>query len=356
MKNLLLCFAFLLLIGCSNKNIYVKDSYKLNTASKINIINPHDDPIDLAYIILDELQKNGFNASLVHNTKVNKQHNTSSQGSGFFINQNGVIATNYHVVKNSNLIKIRTSDNNHFTAKVILSDKTNDIAILKPKRAFQAKKWFMLDKYKNNSIGDDIHVIGYPLSFVLGADVRVTKGIISSDVGIKSDLNRFQMSASIQPGNSGGPIINKNNLVVGIATSRLSDSYLLKYMDTIPQNINFGVKSNRILELFSNEDKQHLLKDKTTITSLEDAVLATVLINTNYDEDRTLQHELPKNSLSLIFKYVYHWDYNIISYLSIKLLDKDKAILVNINFTGDYFSSTYDLTRELVQEIIAKVQ
>ena len=352
MKNYLLILLSLFFISCSNKNIYINENYKIAKEKSFNIINPIQDPIDLSYIILDELNKKGFKSTLAHNVSRHKKKSVSSQGSGFFINNEGLIITNYHVIRDASVINVKMANANVFQASVIAHDKKNDIAILKPLNLMINKKWFELDLYKNNPIGSSIIVIGFPLSSVLGADVRVTQGIISSNVGIKSDNSRFQISASIQPGNSGGPIINKNNLVVGIASSRLSDKYLLKIMNTVPQNINFAVKSDKVLRLLKTNKFKTV---RTSITSLEDAITATVLINASSSELNSINVNKLTNNLSLHYKYRYHWEFNNISFFSLKIVNENGVILANASFAGDSFTSSYDRVRELLSYVLNRL-
>lgn len=213
----------------------------------------------------------------------------------------------------------------------------------------------MIDNYLNNSIGDKINVIWDPLQFVLGNDVRITQGIISSNSGIKGDKTRFQISASIQPGNSGGSIINEKNSVVGIVTSRLSDTYLLKYMDTVPQNINFGVKSNKILELLNKSKIKYINFKKSNIVTLKDSALATVLINAN-NGIYTKGNRIEKNTLKLIYNYNYFWEFDTISYLSIKILSSSWEVLVNGTFSGDTLDTPHEIVKEIFKEILEKIK
>ena len=83
--------------------------------------------------------------------------------------------------------------------------------------------------------GVAITVIGYPLAFELGDDPRVTDGIVSAQSGYEKDPTRYQISAPIQPGNSGGPVLGPEGSVIGVAVSVLSGSDV--------QNVNFAVKN-----------------------------------------------------------------------------------------------------------------
>lgn len=354
MNKIFLLIFCMIFIGCSSKNIYVKENFKIKKNAPFLIINPVKDPLDLAYVFKEELTKRLYNPSLVH-----KHHSPSkkifSQGSGFFINEEGLLLTNHHVIKDTNSIRISTVDNKKFTAEVIAFNIENDIAILKPLKKMRVSKWLEIDNYLDNSIGDKINVIGYPLSSVLGNDVRITQGIISSNSGIGGDKSRFQISASIQPGNSGGPIINEKYGVVGMVTSRLSDTYLLKYMNTVPQNINFGVKSNKILALLKKNKIKNINSKKVSSLTLKDSVLATVIINANsgvYSQENRIE----KNTLKLIYQYNYFWEFDTINYLSVKIVSSSGEVLANGTFSGDTLDSPYEVVKDLIKKIFEKIK
>ena len=158
-------------------------------------------------------------------------------GSGFFVEKNGYILTNHHVVDNCvdvvGDIKKKTIE-----GKVIATDKDNDLALVK-------------FKYKNSDyilfndpiLGEDIIAVGYPLSDILGGSVKVTRGIVSSLLG---DDNSIQIDAAIQPGNSGGPLLNVNGNAVGVVVSILVGEEF--------QNVNFGIKSSTVIYFLSSNN------------------------------------------------------------------------------------------------------
>ena len=99
--------------------------------------------------------------------------------------------------------------------------------------------------------GEDIKVYGFPLSNTLSSSLKVTKGIISSLSGPQNNFSLIQIDAAIQPGNSGGPILNSKGNLVGVAVGAINSPIIKGDTITIPQNINFGIKSE-ILDNFES--------------------------------------------------------------------------------------------------------
>ena len=85
-------------------------------------------------------------------------------------------------------------------------------------------------------LGDDIIAIGYPLKGVLSSGAVVTTGIVNAMSGVNDDTSAFQISATVQPGSSGGPIFDRSGNLVGIVRARL-----LSNTQANPQNVNFGI-------------------------------------------------------------------------------------------------------------------
>lgn len=336
--------------GCSSKNFIEHKEYEIKKNASFLIINPYKDPIFLTQTIQKVLKNYGHTTSLAHATlsKNNSKKIKLTQGSGFFINDKGHVVTNHHVIDGLDEVFIQTNDKKSFVAKVAHKDNRNDLAILIPVKTYQAKFWFdIMDTHP--TIGANINVIGFPLSNILGTDIRITQGIISSEKGIKSDDRQFQISAPIQPGNSGGPIVDKNLTVVGVATARLSDKYLLDYMDIIPQNINFGVKSTH-LHTFMN--KYNIENPKSSISTLNDATKATVLVhNAAHNQTKNLAYPNHNVDYKLTYEYVYHWEFDTISYLIFRL-STSKEEIAFIKYTGDSLSSPASIAEDLLNQIL----
>lgn len=142
-----------------------------------------------------------------------------NSGSGMILENNGYILTNAHVVKNVSTVSITMSDQEKVSADIIGRDEQKDIALLKivgtSQNLFPA---LILGNSDGTSlkIGDELFAYGYPLDF--SQTVSVTRGILSARQIIEG-LEWLQTDASIHPGNSGGPLVNKNGQVVGINTA-----------------------------------------------------------------------------------------------------------------------------------------
>lgn len=163
-----------------------------------------------------------------------------SSGSGFFISQDGFLLTNQHVIENPVKIVIQTKQGT-FPAQVVKADAANDIALLKVSGAFQPSP---VAPSRNVRLGDSIFTIGFPNIDVQGVEPKLTKGEISSLGGIQDDPRQFQVSLPVQPGNSGGPLIDRNGNVIGLVTAKLDDLKILKITGSLPQNVSYALKGS----------------------------------------------------------------------------------------------------------------
>ena len=188
-------------------------------------------------------------------------------GSGFFVGKN-IIATNNHVVENANEIQILIQtalDIKTYSAKVLCVDKINDLALLMiDDRNFQHLSTIPYNIYQRTiDVGSDIFTMGYPMAQVMGSEIKVTDGIVSAKTGYEGQISVYQISAPIQPGNSGGPMFDKDGNLVGITSAgipgannvgyAIKSSYLYQLMDAAPISIDditdLNSKSNDFIEL-----------------------------------------------------------------------------------------------------------
>jgi len=193
-----------------------------------------------------------------------------SSGTGFFISGDGIIVTCAHVVENGTKIAVKTN-NIEYAARILAKSQDTDLAILKIN--YRNPYHFKIANFDTANLGDKVSLLGFPLSALLGADIRFTDGILSAKSGIKSDQSYFQISAPVQPGNSGGPIFNHKFEVIGVAAARLDDIATLFVSGSIPQNINFGVKSGHINPLLGGNKP-----GRGNVKTMDDAIKATVQI------------------------------------------------------------------------------
>ncbi len=171
----------------------------------------------------------------------NKYTVFSGSGTGFLVSKNGVFATNHHVIDGCGRIVVDDKD-----AALVLQDKVNDLALIKVDKTYDKVSRL---SYRSPTLGSDISVFGYPLSDMMSdKHISLTKGSVSSLAGMDGNLSNFRFTAPVQPGNSGGPIVNKDGKVVGITRAVLGKTTLEKG-DFLPQNVNFGIRSSLLINM-----------------------------------------------------------------------------------------------------------
>ncbi|HOX41274.1 MAG TPA: trypsin-like peptidase domain-containing protein [bacterium] len=171
----------------------------------------------------------------------------TSYGTGFFVSENGFLVTNYHVIEGASKILIDHLGKKYY-AKISKVDKYNDIALLQVSGKFPFLK---CQNSEEVSLGENIYAIGFPNPDIQGVSPKVSNGIISSLAGLEDDPRHFQISAAIQPGNSGGPLISTHGNVVGVVTSTLSPIFMARKTGSLPQNVNFAVKTYYLKPLYA---------------------------------------------------------------------------------------------------------
>lgn len=160
-------------------------------------------------------------------------------GTAFFITDDGYLITNDHVVRGTRRVRIKSKDN-YFDATVVKTDPKADLALLKVEGdSFTA---LPLAGVKGPELGADVFTIGFPNVDVQGFEPKYTDGKISSLAGIRDDPSRFQVSVPIQPGNSGGPLLNRYGSVDGVMVARLNDAAIFAESGSMPQNVNYAIK------------------------------------------------------------------------------------------------------------------
>ena len=151
-------------------------------------------------------------------------------GTGFFIADNGYVATNFHVIDGCRDLKVRYHSKDYMAA-VTIKDEKNDLAILKLNDFNEAVPKISINT--RPQLGENLYVYGFPLSGILSDTGNFTTGSVTSLQGIANDSSAIQLSAPIQPGNSGGAVLDDKGNVIGIVRSRLKAE---------AQNVNFAIK------------------------------------------------------------------------------------------------------------------
>ena len=202
----------------------------------------------------------------------NPPKGSAGTGTGFFVNKEGYVITNYHVVKlseNNTKIVFRNKEKD---AKIIAYDEVLDIALLKVE--VKNKNYI---KFSNSSPkkAQSILVAGYPYGKEISDDLKITSGIINSLKGIKNNTSMLQIDATVNPGNSGGPIVDKDSgSLVGVATMKLSKDYTKAAFGVESENTNYGIKSSQVKDfLEANNVSVSIKKNKLDITELEESTV-----------------------------------------------------------------------------------
>ncbi len=188
----------------------------------------------------DILQSSNDSAAV--STSPDVKPSKQATGTAFVVSSEGHALTNHHVINGcaevkiagrEGVVKVITSDSVNDLALLQFSGKVNDIATLNPD----------LGKLRQ---GDDIIVFGYPLNWVLSSGGNLTPGTISALTGMGNNTNQIQITAPIQPGSSGSPVMDKKGNVVGVVSMKLSDTKMVKSTGSVGQNVNFAVNGQTV--------------------------------------------------------------------------------------------------------------
>ncbi|MEM1160979.1 MAG: serine protease [Pseudomonadota bacterium] len=160
-----------------------------------------------------------------------------STGTGFVVDRRGRILTNAHVIDGCQQITLA----NGVPARVIKVNDAIDLALIEA----EGGTWPRIAAFapKDVRLNSDVTVIGYPLHGLLGG-VNVTRGSVSALSGLRDNQSQIQITAAVQPGNSGGPVLDNSGSVLGVVQSKLDAVKLAEEIGDIPQNINFAIRGD----------------------------------------------------------------------------------------------------------------
>ena len=178
----------------------------------------------------------------------NDQIISASSGSGFAVSADGYVITNNHVIEGCQKVVVHIKGA-EIPVTVVTYDPQNDLALLKGN--FRPSTVFPLTNNRPELL-QDVYVAGFPFGNKVSTSVKVTKGIISSLTGIGNNFSNIQIDAALQSGNSGGPILDDLGNVVGVAVSKLDAKYMFDNFGSIPENTNFGIKSNVVKSIMDS--------------------------------------------------------------------------------------------------------
>lgn len=192
--------------------------------------------------------------------------NYSGSGTGFFISNDGWIITNEHVVGDATEVEVRSEDGQIRPARVVKTNADSDVALLKIESA--PGSWLRLSG-EELPMGASVFTIGFPNATLQGVEPKFTDGRISSLTGFRDDKDTYQVSVPIQPGNSGGPLVDmKAGNAIGITSAKLGGG----------DNVGYAIKGRMALTLIESvrEAKASLATSPIPVGGDETAMIARV--------------------------------------------------------------------------------
>lgn len=336
----------LLFTGCASTTDVYEYSDILISKSDDTFYIRNGGSSSVGSLLLSEFKNSGLNAIMVYDVSgIPEEEVLESQGSGFFIAPD-LVVTNSHVLTDESNISFYLNGTK-IQADVLVNDKTNDIAILKSH--VKSDVYFQLKDINEINVADSIFVLGFPMANVLGNGIKITNGIINSLTGLGDDSTYLQISAQIQPGNSGGPVVTNDFKVVGVATSKLSDSFMIATTNQIAQNVNYAIKTD-IIKLLSNGLSTEV--SGKIVSTFDEASSATVQIESG-DQDASSTGK----RYYVDFDYGYFGYYNQFAKLNIQVYDIDEGKVVAESHTSneDGLSTVDMLVPSAVSSLLEKI-
>jgi S1-C subfamily serine protease len=184
-----------------------------------------------------------------------------ASGTGFFISEDGFFVTNDHVVNGAAHIRLLTKSGT-IAANIVKTDVANDIALLKTTGRFCP---LPVAPSRMAHLGSTVVTLGFPNIDLQGFAPKLAKGEIAALTGAQDDPKYFQISVPVQPGNSGGALVDERGNVVGVVSAKLDAAAALATSGSLPENVNYAVKSSFLLSfLESVPEVSAKLKDPNT--------------------------------------------------------------------------------------------
>lgn len=160
----------------------------------------------------------------------------TASGSGFLLRNSNLVLTNYHVVAGRTQVRLVFPSGEEYEGRVAFRDRSNDLALVEARGLAGAGRGLVVAVNAQIKVGETVHALGYPLGAGLSRQPSMVSGAVSSTVGLDDDISRFRTTAPINPGDSGGPIVNARGQVVGIAVAGLVRQDI--------EAIRFGIKAS----------------------------------------------------------------------------------------------------------------
>jgi S1-C subfamily serine protease len=208
------------------------------------------------------------------------QTRPQSSGTGFFITEDGYLITNEHVAASEAQVRLVTREG-LISAKVVKVDAANDLALLKAEGKFAA---LPVAASRTMKLGSTVATVGFPNIGLQGFAPTFARRKIGPLSGPQDDARYFQISVPVQPGNSGGALVDERGNVIGVLSAMLSMKAALATSGAFPQNVSYAVKSSFLLGFLESVPeiaaklKEPNAKDMKFDDVVEQAKEATALV------------------------------------------------------------------------------
>jgi len=167
-----------------------------------------------------------------------------STGTGFFVSGDTVV-TNFHVVNGCVDLRLRKNGSTLGQARVLATSRGDDLAALRVQT--QSKAYLKIRVGAPIKPAEPVLVFGYPLADALSSAGNTTLGNVTALSGLRDDSRMIQISAAVQPGNSGGPAVDEAGRLMGVVVSKLNAVAFARLTGDIPQNVNFAIKATTLV-------------------------------------------------------------------------------------------------------------
>lgn len=170
-----------------------------------------------------------------------------SSGTGFYVSNDGYLITNRHVIESCEKLNAIDESGKRIPLRIVRVLQSDDLALLKANIVPSSFAVFR-ETAKINQ-GETVVAYGYPLAGLLASGGNVSTGLVTALAGVRDDARQMQISAPVQSGNSGGPLVDSKGSVIGVIVSKLDAIAVARITSDIPQNINFAIKSSSVINL-----------------------------------------------------------------------------------------------------------
>ena len=168
----------------------------------------------------------------------------ASAGTGFYISPDTVV-TNFHVVNGCTELRLHKNGADLGVVRVLATSRADDLAALRAETP--AKSFLKIRVGAPIKAAEPVLVFGYPLADALSSAGNTTLGNVTALAGVRDDLRYIQISAAVQPGNSGGPVVDEAGRLMGVVVAKLNALAVARITGDIPQNVNFAIKGSTLV-------------------------------------------------------------------------------------------------------------